>query len=394
MRQNVDVIVIGAGMVGLATAYQLLQRNPRLHVAVLEKEAGPACHQSGHNSGVIHSGVYYKPGSLKANNCFHGKQELITFCREHGIPYQKLGKVIVATREQEFPALEEIEKRGRANGVENLKLIGPEELKEIEPHARGLKALWIPDSHVVSYRTIAEKLCEILRSKGAQILFGEEVLKINGTILETKKNVYEAKSLVNCAGLFSDRIARMALDKPAYQILPFRGEYYHLKADLVKGLIYPVPNPKFPFLGVHLTRMIDGTIEAGPNAVLAMAREGYRKTDFSLRDTFDLISYSGFWRMGLRYGNIGLYEIYRSFRKKAFLRDLQRLVPSIRENDLEPGGSGVRAQLVTREGKMVDDFVILREKNRIHVLNAPSPAATASFSIGRQIVEHILSTLL
>lgn len=396
--QKIDVIVIGAGIVGLATSYQLLQANPKLKVAILEKESGPAKHQTGNNSGVVHSGVYYKPGSLKAKNCIAGKNELLQFCEAFGIATQKLGKVIVVTEEKQKERLREIESRGRANGVK-LERIGPERLREIEPYVQALEALWIPECTVVSYREVARKLVEELEKRGAELYWNEPVVSIDASRKEvrvvTPNREYVASHVVNCAGLFSDRIAKQALGKREvpHSILPFRGEYYELRQEkrgLVKGLVYPVPDPEFPFLGVHLTRMIDGKVEAGPNAVLAFAREGYRKRDVNLRDCWHVASYAGFWKMAAKYWKAGFYEMARSFSKKLFLRDLQKLVPALEEGDLIPGGAGIRAQVVTREGKLLDDFSILEAKNMIHVLNAPSPAATASFSIGRQIAQLCL----
>jgi L-2-hydroxyglutarate oxidase len=394
------VIIIGAGIVGLATGYQLLKARPDLKVIILEKEAEPAKHQTGNNSGVIHSGVYYKPGSLKAKNCTAGKEELLQFCSQFGIPTQKLGKVIVASQKDQLPRLDEIESRGKANGVK-LERIGPSRLKEIEPQVQALEALWIPECSIISYKQVAKHLASEIQRMGGEIHFGESAEEIrqenDHILLLTSKNTYQATSLINCAGLFSDRIARKILGrKVTHRILPFRGEYYELdstKQHLVKGLIYPVPDPRFPFLGVHLTRMIDGKVEAGPNAILAMAREGYKKTDINFRDCLDTFTYPGFWKMALKYWQAGLYEMARSFSKKLFLRDLQQLVPSIEERDLSPGGAGIRAQVVTREGKLVDDFSILEEKRMVHVLNAPSPAATASFAIGRYVAERALSQM-
>jgi L-2-hydroxyglutarate oxidase LhgO len=393
-----QVVVIGAGIVGLATAYQLLKARPHLSVLVLEKEAEPAQHQTGNNSGVIHSGIYYKPGSLKAKNCLAGKEELLAFCEEFGIPTQKLGKVIVTTAPHQRERLDEIESRGRANGVP-LERIGPARLKEIEPHVQALEALWIPDCSIISYRAVAARLAAEVVRLGGEIRFGEAVQAIHpGIVVETSQTAHRASHLINCAGLFSDRIARKALGAQLipHRILPFRGEYYELAAakhHLVNGLIYPVPDPRFPFLGVHLTRMVNGHVEAGPNAILALSREGYRKTDIKLRDCLDTLAYPGFWKMAAKYWQAGCYELARSFSKKLFLRDLQKLVPAIEEKDLQPGGAGIRAQVVARDGKLIDDFAILEEKNMVHVLNAPSPAATASFAIGRHIASRILGQM-
>ncbi len=394
MSKNTDVLIIGAGIVGLATAYQILQERPSTSIRIIEKETQPARHQTGRNSGVVHSGVYYKVGSSKARNCVEGREQLLRFCDEEGVSYQKLGKLIVATHTRELPMLEQIFARGVANGVAELEMIGPEKIQEIEPHVQAIRALHVPNCHVIHYPDVALRLCAKIQEKGVELVFGEKVHEIlptrNDVQVTTDQHHFQAKQVINCAGLFSDRIAKMTSPKEicSQQILPFRGEYYELvenKRDLVKGLIYPVPNPQFPFLGVHLTRMLDGKVEAGPNAVLACAREGYRKRDFSLQDTLEILRFPGFWKMAWQYWNIGFYEIYRSLSKRAFLRDLQRLVPSIEESDLIPGGSGVRAQVVMRNGKMLDDFSIVREDKILHVLNAPSPAATASFSIGKQI---------
>lgn len=399
--KKLDVVIIGAGIVGLATGYQLLKLNPDLKVRILEKEDEVAKHQTGNNSGVIHSGIYYKPGSLKAKNCIAGKNELIEFCARFGIGVQKVGKVIVATDQAQLPRLTDIETRGRANGVE-MERVCASRLKEIEPHVQAIEGLWVPNCSIVSYREVARKIGDEFQRLGGEICFQEVVQTINTkgseTYIQTSKQEHVTSFVVNCAGLFSDRIARASLgeEKVPNRILPFRGEYYELcqsKSSLVKGLIYPVPDPRFPFLGVHLTRMVNGKVEAGPNAILATAREGYRKSDFNFQDCIDVLSYPGFWKMAANYWKAGAYEVARSFSKKLFLKDLQKLVPAIEEKDLVPGGAGIRAQVVTREGKLVDDFSILEERNMVHVLNAPSPAATASFAIGRHIAERTMAHL-
>lgn len=396
MTAQSDVVIIGAGIIGLASGYQILKQNPRLRVKILEKELIQAKHQTGNNSGVIHSGVYYKPGSLKAKNCTDGKNELLEFCMQFGIETQKLGKVIIATEMNQIPSLDVIESRGRSNGV-LLERVGSSRLKEIEPHVVAIDGIWVPECSIISYREVAKNLTSEFQKLGGSILFNESVHSIitkeQKIYINTLHNEHCARCLVNCAGLFSDRIARkiMGKEKVQQRIIPFRGEYYQLSHEaskLVNGLIYPVPDPRFPFLGVHLTRMINGKVEAGPNAILALAREGYRKRDVNIRDCLDVLSYPGFWRMATKYWKAGFYEIARSLSKRMFLRDLQKLVPAIQEKDLSIGGVGIRAQVVARDGNLVDDFSIIEEKNMIHVLNAPSPAATASFAIGRQIADR------
>lgn len=394
-----QVIIVGGGIVGLATALQLLRNNHKIKLAVLEKENQIAQHQTSHNSGVIHSGIYYKPGSLKAQNCIDGVNRLITFCKENHIPFEQCGKLIVALTPEELPRLEEIYRRGSANGVPGIQMLGPEQIKEIEPHAVGLRAIHCPSTGIIDYQQVAKAYAEKIKLLGGDIHLGEEVCKIikknDSLTIVTKKNEYQSSYLINCAGLHSDHIARMADPSiTTQQIIPFRGEYYDLvpeKRALVKGLIYPVPDPKFPFLGVHLTRMINGGVEAGPNAVLALAKEGYKKNHINLRDCARLAGYRGMWMLGLRHWKMGLYEIYRSMVKKAFVKDVQRLMPAIQEKDLIPGNAGVRAQMVTRSGKMVDDFLIVEKDHMIHILNAPSPAATASLSIGHKVAGRAIS---
>jgi len=372
---------------------------PRWRIVVIEKENRVAAHQTGHNSGVIHSGIYYKPGSLKAKTCVEGGAAMVAFCREHGIPYQICGKVVVATQEEELPALEELYRRGSANGVPSLAMIGPEPLREIEPHSAGIRALRVPGAGITDYIAVAGKFAEIVAAGGGEVRTRTEATGITRrrgeTIVETTKGAVSARTVINCAGLHSDRIARLAGAQTDLRIVPFRGEYYEIapeRASLVKALIYPVPDPSFPFLGVHFTRRIHGGIEAGPNAVLAFRREGYRKTDFSISDTLATFAFPGFWRMARKYWRSGLEEYYRSLSKRAFVRALQRLVPEIQEADLRPGGAGVRAQALDRTGKLLDDFHIVRTDNVIHVLNVPSPAATASIVIGRRIVDLLEET--
>jgi (S)-2-hydroxyglutarate dehydrogenase len=389
-----NAIIVGGGVVGLAVGLEITRRFPQLRLLLLEKEEHVGQHQSGHNSGVIHSGVYYKPGSLKAKLCVAGAQAMVEFCRENGIPHQVCGKVIVATHPEELSRLEELQRRGEANGLTGLRSIGPEELREIEPHARGLRALVVPSTGITDYAAVCDKYAEIITARGGSVCTSREVLKIrrqaDEITVETNQGEYCAASLINCAGLFSDRISRMAGDDPQLMIVPFRGEYYDLipsRASLVKALIYPVPDPRFPFLGVHFTRRISGRVDAGPNAVLAFRREGYRRTDFTLRDVGSSLAFPGFWRMAGKNWRSGMDEFQRSFSKRAFVRALQRLIPEVQDQDLVPGGSGVRAQALTRQGTLVDDFHFVPSGRMLHVLNVPSPAATASLLIGRTIVE-------
>jgi (S)-2-hydroxyglutarate dehydrogenase len=388
-----DVVIVGGGIVGLAVALEITKRFPRLRLLLLEKEARVGQHQSGHNSGVIHSGIYYKPGSWKAKLCVEGAREMIEFCRSHDLPYEVCGKVIVATHEQEFPRLEELRRRGEANGLTGVRLIGPEELHEAEPHAGGLQALFVPSTGITDYSKVCEKYAELSVAQGGTILTSTEVIGIqsrgNEIVVETQRETFSAGFLINCAGLFSDRISRMAGEDSGMMIVPFRGEYYDLipeRSSLVRALIYPVPDPQFPFLGVHFTRRISGSVDAGPNAVLAFRREGYRRTDFNLQDLASSLAFPGFWRMAKKHWRSGLHEFHRSFSKAEFVRALKRLLPEVREQDLVPGGAGVRAQALARDGTLVDDFRFVPSERMLHVLNVPSPAATASLVIGRAIV--------
>ncbi len=392
--QEYDIAIVGGGIIGLSTAMHLMERFPRLHVAVVEKENELAAHQTGHNSGVIHSGIYYRPGSHKARFCVAGVRKLLDFCDENEIEYEQCGKVIVATDESELGRLEGLYERGTANGVEGLELVGPERLAEIEPHASGVKALWSPQTGIVDYRKVTSVYASRFEEAGGDIFAGTAVKDIErsaGSLaLETTMGTLRARHLINCAGLYADRVAGMVEEKVDVRIIPFRGEYYTLRSEshhLVSGLIYPVPDPRFPFLGVHYTRNINGSVEAGPNAVLALSREGYRKRDVDIGETWGSVSYPGFWRMTLKHWKTGLGEMHRSYRKGVFLRDLQRLLPDIREADLAPGGSGVRAQAVARDGTLLDDFNIIRGREAVHVLNAPSPGATSSLAIGEYIVD-------
>ncbi len=389
-----DVVIIGAGIVGLAAALEATKRFPRLRLLLLEKESHVGRHQSSHNSGVIHSGVYYKPGSLKAQLCVEGARAMLAFCQEQSIPHQVCGKVIVATDEAEFPGLTRLQRRGEANGLTGLRLVGREELREIEPHANGLRALLVPSTGITDYLKVCERYAEIILEQGGSILTSTAVIGLktySGEVsVETNRGAFLAGSVINCAGLFSDRISRMAGSEREIMIVPFRGEYYDLvpeRSSLVRALIYPVPDPRFPFLGVHFTRRVAGTVDAGPNAVLAFHREGYRRRDFNLRDLCSSLAFPGFWRMAAKHWWSGLDEFRRSFSKSAFVHALQRLVPDLREQDLAPGGSGVRAQALQRDGTLADDFQFAPSGRLLHVLNVPSPAATASLPIGRSIAD-------
>ncbi|MCE2464846.1 MAG: L-2-hydroxyglutarate oxidase [Dehalococcoidia bacterium] len=390
---NYDICIIGGGIIGLSTAFQLLQRFPRLRVAVVEKEDRLAVHQTGHNSGVIHSGIYYRPGSQKAQFCAGGVDSLVRFCDENEIPYERCGKVIVATDESELGRLDTLYERGTANGVPGLRMIGPEELAEVEPYARGIRALHSPATGIVDYTRVAYAYASRFDESGGVIYLDSRVLNItsrgDATILSTSSGDVSCRNVVNCAGLYSDRVAQMMGAPSPVQIVPFRGEYYTLKdesRDLVRTLIYPVPNPRFPFLGVHFTRNIHGHVEAGPNAVLAYAREGYRKSRINPGELASTLTFRGFWSMSRRNWKIGLGEMHRSLSRRIFLKDLQRLVPAVQNKDLAPGGAGVRAQAVDRNGALLDDFNIWQTAGAIHVLNAPSPGATSSISIGQHIV--------
>lgn len=390
-----DCLIVGGGLVGLATAYQMLSIRPDLKVVVCEKEEGLALHQSGRNSGVVHSGVYYKPGSLKAQNCIKGRRELLRFCSNR-VSFETIHKVILANTPREEAYLQELVQRGRANEVLGIRIISKEELREIEPHASANKALYLPSCQIVDYPGVAQELGKNIRKAGGQIVLGEKINAFQKGLAFGQKGEYTYRVLVNCAGLYSDRIAKAYFGSAEHRILPFRGEYYLLRQEarsLVKGLIYPVPDPQFPFLGVHLTPMISGKVEAGPNAVLAGAREGYRLSDLNWRDLGEVFGYSGFWKMAARYWKAGAYEMVRSMSKRLFLKDVQRLVPAIQEGDLEVGGSGIRAQIVKRDGRLMDDFCFREDLASIHVLNAPSPAATSCFSIGKTVAMKAIAKL-
>ena len=397
--KQVDVIIVGAGIVGLATAYHLTRRFPTKRVVVLEKEAELAHHQTGHNSGVLHSGIYYRPGSLRALYCRTGKQAMEAFCRAEGLDFEICGKVIVAVDTSELGALERIYERGQANGV-RCELMERARLIEIEPHAAGIRAIHVPETGIVNYRQVCERLADRIRERGAEIVTQARVVRIerraSSVVAETTAGGFEARYLINCAGLHSDRVTALGGQRPGVKIVPFRGEYYELKPQahhLCRGLIYPVPDPSFPFLGVHFTRVIGGGVECGPNAVLAFAREGYRRTDVNLPDLVETLSYRGFLKLGAKYWRTGLGEMWRSLSKAAFVKALQRLLPEIRGEDLEPAPAGVRAQAVAPDGTMVDDFVIQQGDRVINVANAPSPAATASLHIGQLIVDTLAERL-
>ena len=388
-----DVAIVGGGIVGLATA-MAIARQKTARLVVLEAETKLAAHQTGNNSGVIHSGLYYKPGSLKARNCVEGREAMYRFCAEHGIPHERCGKLVVASGPGELPALEELERRGRANGLQGLRRLGPEQLKEYEPAVAGMARLHVEETGIVDYTAVTEAFGRVVGERGGEIRLGarvERVARDNGAlVLATPGGDVRCRSLINCAGLQSDRVARLCGVEPGLKIAPFRGEYYELvpaRQHLVRNLIYPVPDPRFPFLGVHFTRMIRGGVEAGPNAVLAFRREGYRVTSFSLRDSAELIAYPGFWKMAARHWKMGFGEMHRSLSKRAFVGALRKLVPELGDEDLHRSGAGVRAQALEPDGSLVDDFRIVEAERMIHVLNAPSPAATASISIGRTIAE-------
>jgi L-2-hydroxyglutarate oxidase len=391
MSSTFDVAIIGGGIVGTATGMALV-RTPGVRVVVLEAEPALAAHQTGHNSGVIHSGLYYKPGSLKATNCVEGREKMYRFCEEHGIAHDRCGKLVVATSASQLPALDDLERRGRANGLAGITRLRAEELKEREPHVAGMAGLFVPQTGIVDYTAVTERFGRLVTDAGGEVWTSAAVSAVerrNGAIvLETARGAVEARGLINCGGLQSDRIARMCGVDPGVEIVPFRGEYYELVPErqaLVRNLVYPVPDPRFPFLGVHFTRMIAGGVEAGPNAVLAFRREGYAKTSFSIRDSVEMAGYLGFWRMAAKYWPMAIGEWHRSFSKRAFVKALQGLIPELRDEDVHASGAGVRAQALDPKGALVDDFRIVEAERMVHVLNAPSPAATASISIGETI---------
>lgn len=396
-----DVIVIGGGIVGLATALRLKEQKPQIRLVIIEKENEVAKHQTGNNSGVIHSGLYYKPGSLKAINCISGYHKLLDFCENEDVPYELCGKIVVATNKNHLPILDGLYERGQQNGLANLKKLSVEEMKEIEPHVHGIAAIKVPQTGIVDYKIIAQKMVSKIQELGGDMRLGEQVSSISQvegrSTVVTSKGSYEGKLLVNCAGLYSDKVTQMTESKPIdIRITPFRGEYFELKPEkqyLVKHLIYPVPDPNFPFLGVHFTRMINGGIEAGPNAVMAFRREGYKKLDIKWSELWETLSWPGFQTVALKYWQTGLGEMYRSFSKAAFTKALQELIPEIQADDLIPGGAGVRAQACDRTGGLLDDFAIIENKQAINVCNAPSPAATSSLSIGQTVSELALKRI-
>lgn len=387
-----DVVIIGGGIVGLATALQLKKQNPQLDLVLIEKEEILAKHQTGNNSGVIHSGLYYKPGSLKATNCIHGYHLLLDFCKENGIEFDLCGKIVVATEQKEIPLLQNLFVRGEQNGLTNMKKLKKEELTEYEPHVNGIEGIFVPQTGIVDYSKVALKYGELIQKWDGQIRLGERVLEIRKeatrSVVVTQKQSYTTRLVINCAGLYSDKVARMTVPDVNVKIIPFRGEYFKLKKEkeyLVKNLIYPVPDPNFPFLGVHFTRMAKGGVEAGPNAVLAFAREGYKKSQINLSELAESLAWPGFQKVAAKYWRTGMGEMYRSFSKAAFTEALQKLLPEIKQDDLVEGGAGVRAQACDRNGGLVDDFLILEDTQVINVCNAPSPAATSSLAIGETV---------
>jgi (S)-2-hydroxyglutarate dehydrogenase len=397
---NYDAAIVGGGILGLATAHRLLETQPQLKVLLLEKEPKLALHQTGRNSGVLHSGLYYRPGSEKARLSVSGLQQMIAFCREHGIAHEPCGKIVLATDESELPRLETLWQRGQANGLIGLRKLNPEQIKEIEPHAAGVAGIHVPQEGIVDYSAVSETLARLIRGQGGEIKLNARVHKLvadqGGRIIETAAGSFRAKFTVVCGGLYSDRLVRAAGQKPAAKIIPFRGEYFRIKKErqfLVRNLIYPVPDPKFPFLGVHFTRHIHGGIEAGPNAVLAFAREGYHWSKINVRDLAESLGFPGLWKFLGRYPSVWSYEIFRSLSTAEFTRSLQKLVPDIRRDDLEKGGSAVRAQAMTADGNLIEDFHFEEGGGILHVINAPSPAATAALAIGARISEKVLAQL-
>jgi (S)-2-hydroxyglutarate dehydrogenase len=394
--REIDLLIIGAGIVGLATALEITRRFPEMTVVVVEKEDRVAAHQTGHNSGVIHSGLYYKTGSLKARNCVAGAASMKRFCQQNGVPFEECGKLVVATCLEEVPRLEQLHQRGIANGVPGLRILSREQFREVEPHCDGMSGLQVPSTGIVDYTAVSQKYAELIAKAGGEIVLRAKVLGLRRdgsmNVVETSAGTLRARYVINCAGLYSDTIARMDGVETDLEIVPFRGEYYEVKPErrqLVKALIYPVPDPRFPFLGVHFTRRVNGSVEAGPNALLAFRREGYTGTAPDLDEAMQMLRFPGFRKMARKYWRMGLIEQYRSWVKKAFVKSLQKMVPELQESDLAPGGSGVRAQAVNGDGNLVDDFYFIHSQGMIHVCNVPSPAATASLEIGKGIVDML-----
>jgi (S)-2-hydroxyglutarate dehydrogenase len=394
--RETDLLIIGAGIVGLATALEVTLRFPAMSLVVVEKEDRVAAHQTGHNSGVIHSGLYYKTGSLKARNCVAGAASMKSFCQQHGVPFEECGKLVVATSLEEVPRLEQLHQRGIANGVPGLRMLNRDEFREIEAHCDGISGLQVPNTGIVDYTAVAQKYAELIGGSGGEIVFRAKVLGLREerecNLVETSAGAFRARYVINCAGLYSDTLTRMAGVETNLEIVPFRGEYYEVKAErrnLIKALIYPVPDPRFPFLGVHFTRRVNGSVEAGPNALLAFRREGYTGTGPDLNEAVQMLRFPGFRKMARKYWRMGLAEQYRSWVKTSFVKSLQKMVPELQESDLAPGGSGVRAQAVDSSGNLVDDFHFVHSKGMIHVCNVPSPAATASLEIGREVVDML-----
>ena len=393
-HREFDLLIIGAGIVGLAAAIETTRRFPDMNLVLVEKEDRVAAHQTGHNSGVIHSGLYYKTGSLKARNCVAGAASMKRFCEQHEVPFEECGKLVVATSPQEVPRLEQLRQRGIANGVPGLRMLSREQFREIEPHCDGISGLRVPSTGIVDYTAVAQKYAELIQKAEGELVFRAKVLGLredgDHNIVETSAGAFRARYVINCAGLYSDTITRMAGVHTDLEIIPFRGEYYEVKPErrsLIRALIYPVPDPRFPFLGVHFTRRVNGSVEAGPNALLAFRREGYTGTSPDLNEAMQMLLFPGFRKMARRYWRMGLAEQYRSWVKTAFVKSLQKMVPELQESDLAQGGSGVRAQAVDSQGNLVDDFHFVHSKGMIHVCNVPSPAATASLEIGKEIVD-------
>lgn len=395
----VKVAIIGGGIVGLATAHEILLRHPSVQVLVLEKEAGPGRHQTGHNSGVMHCGLYYRPGSARARMAVSGVRRMAAFCEQHGVPYDLCGKTVIATKPEEVPRLHALLERGTANGLEGLQLLSAEQIREYEPHAAGLAAIRVPQEGITDYRAVAEAMAREIQARGGEIRLSAEVTRLEKKTtwaIDTRNGDFEADFLINCAGLQSDRVGRLGGVRDETKIVPFRGEFYLLKPErqyLVKNLIYPVPDPAFPFLGVHFMRLIRGGVECGPNASMALAREGYRNSDFSLRDTVESFTFPGFWKFLLRHRAMCWEELKHRYSKKVFCRSLQRLVPEVQMEDLIEGGCGVRAQALSPAGNLLDDFLFAEQEGALHVLNAPSPAATASLAIADEIVDRLREAL-